>query len=346
MFAYIFMLILSLLTLLKGRYAQVFYWLASTYVLLLAGFRYGVGTDYYSYERMYTEGRVWFSEPGLVYIMDFMKFLGIPVQIFFLVIAFLIQYLIYKAIKHYSDTREVYYMAVFFYISLYYFNTSLNTIRQFIAMGLFLINVNNIINKKFIKYNLMFIVTIMFHKSAIFFYPMYFLHNLVTRYINTNTKRVTLLVISFSLMFVRFDELIIKIISKVFGNQYSYYTEWASSQYLEYSLSWKMAVLLIVKLLLSIWLVSNKEKFIHLKKHEVIFGIYYISLILTFPLYPMLIFRRLLFYISITEIIIFALFIQKNPKAKIVFILFALSYYFANLLLGYSTPLPYEIRLW
>lgn len=348
MLVYIFLLILSLLTLTKNKSKRVFYCLLLIYMLLIAGFRYEVGTDYWRYELAYTEDFFWFPEVGLKIIVNLLKDLNISVQGYFFILALFIQMLIIKSIKKYSPGEEVFYLALFFFISLYYFNHSMNLIRQFIALGVFMLNIENIIHRRFFKYNIYFGLMFLIHQSSVLLYPFYFIPFIFLKIINNRISRNIILFISFVLMFVKFDTFIIDILAE-YGRYYSYYAVWGAENYLDYDLSWQMALVMIAKLVLSFWIINNKEKFVNNRQHEVLFCIYFIGVILTFPLYPMLIFRRLLYPINIVEIIVYSLFIQQRQDrlalTKIIFIVYSIIFYFAHLLSGFSSPLPYDIRL-
>ncbi|MRG85071.1 EpsG family protein [Salinibacillus xinjiangensis] len=368
MFIYVFLLLFSLFVILAYRYEYLirdlglqglkwsqksisffhknknrFYYILLVYMALIASVRYYVGTDYWKYEEGYINNDFWFPEVGLKVVANIFHFFNLDVQLFFLAIAISIQLLIVKSLREYSENnREILVYALFFFITFYYFNHSMNIIRQYIAIGILFLNFNNIVEKKFIKYNIYFVFMLLFHQSSIILYPVYFIPRLFKKVINNRSYRNIALLLSFGLMFVRFDELITSILLK-FGGRFSYYAKWGAEKYLEYDLSWKMLIVLIVKLIITLWIVNNKEKFIKTKKQEVLFTIYFFGMVLTFILYPMLIFRRLLMYINIVEIVIYALFIQKQSKhGKMILISWALMYYFAHLLSGFSDPLPYQ----
>jgi hypothetical protein len=349
-FYYILLLLFLLATVFIKKYSLVYYYLSLLMLLLLAGFRYNVGTDYWRYEEAYVGGEAWFPEVGLKLIIYLLKSVNIDVQIYFFVLALFIQLLFLKGFKNFSvnqntfNYKEVLYYLIFFYVTLYYFNHSMNLIRQFIAMGLFLINIKYIVNKKFLKYNIIFFLMFIFHQTSLFLYPLYFLKGILYKIFNHSKKTVILLILSFLLMFVKFDKVIIDLIM-MFGGRYSYYAIWASDKYLKYELSPEVMVLLFVKLMLTVWMVINRRKFINNRYSRVVYGIFIVGALLTYPLYPMLIFRRLLFYINITEIFIFTLFALKDREARIILIIYSISLFFVNLIYGFSNPLPVNFRL-
>lgn len=340
------MLVFSLLTLIKSKYNRGFYYLLWIIMLLIAGLRYNVGTDYKNYERSFLNFEFWFSDTAFIWITKVIKYLGFSVQGYFFVIALLIQVLIFKSLKKYTTDFRTFLLSVFFFITLYYFNNSMNTLRQFIAIGIFLLNIENIINRKFLRYNMLFIIMFLFHTSSIIFYPLYFLYKSLNPFIRNAKYMNIILIVSFLLMFVKFDKVIEGLILK-YGESfnYTYYATWGADSYLKYDLSWQLLVVLITKFILSLWIVNNKQKFIYNKRDEVLFSIFFIGLVLTFPLYPMLIFRRLLFYINIIEVIIYAMFAKEKSINFYVFVIYSIIFYIVNLLAGFATPLPYTIRI-
>ncbi|MFD9624838.1 EpsG family protein, partial [Peribacillus muralis] len=144
---YAFLICYSLLSITIKKYGIVFYYLLLIGLLLVAGFRYDVGTDYLSYENSFLYGQYWYPEIGFRLLIDFFKGLGLTPQMIFFMLALLIQLLIIKGIKVNCGNSQLVYWCLFFYITLYYFNHSLNIIRQFIAIGVFLINIRNIVDK-------------------------------------------------------------------------------------------------------------------------------------------------------------------------------------------------------
>lgn len=69
---------------------------------------------------------------------------------------------------------NVYLSVILFYTIFIYFDSH-NVTRQCIAVAITLVASNYIIEQKFIKYCLIMICAVLFHSSAIFFFPMYFL---------------------------------------------------------------------------------------------------------------------------------------------------------------------------
>jgi len=341
---YIFLLFMSLLTLINNKINRGFYYLLWILMLLIAGFRYMVGTDYANYEAAFVSSLFWYSDLGFTYFTKLMQFLNLSPQAYFFTIALLIQVIIFFSLRKLTDTKSIFYISIFFYITLYYFNNSMNTLRQFIAIGIFIYNINNIINKRFISYTLLSGLMFLFHSSSIIFYPLYFIINFLVKLTKNKNLMYVLLMISFLLMFVRFDTIITNIIVGLKIEAYQYYVTWGAQSYLQYELSWKLFVVLLIKLILSYWIIKEKDSLINNKKDEKLFAIFFFGLLLTFPLYPMLIFRRLLFYINIIEVIIYANFVKTTKMRIFIFILYAVIFYFINLLSGFATPLPFKLR--
>ncbi|WP_319204524.1 EpsG family protein [uncultured Ilyobacter sp.] len=335
---YIIALGLSAISLIEiNRLKNGFYILLFTYLILIAGFRYNVGTDFWRYESAYLKEYIWFPELGLKYLISGLRYLSVPTQGFFLMTAFIIQYLIFRFLKKNS---RYFYWSVFLYITFYYYNHSLNLIRQFIAMAIFLYAIECILEKKFFKYNIFMFLVSLFHQSALVFYPIYFLSKLKIK----RRIKMYILTLSFLLMFVKFDKIVIEILKKI-GGRFAYYATWGVEKYLKYDLSWEIVSVLFLKFLMIFWLTKNLRDSILNKNEKTLYNIYFLTSCISFVLYPMLIFRRLLFYTNILEIIILPLFYNGSVKKRVVLISYALFYYFAHLLSGFSNPLPYILNV-
>ncbi|MBQ7453030.1 MAG: EpsG family protein, partial [Clostridia bacterium] len=85
-------------------------------------------------------------------------------------------YFIYK----YSPDPIV---SLFLFVALGFFGNTLNAVRQYLALAVFLWGVKYVIHGDFAKYLLCCLVAIMFHSSAFFLLPLYFL-----RYVKPNWK--------------------------------------------------------------------------------------------------------------------------------------------------------------
>lgn len=163
-----------------------------TFFLLwgLAAFRYNVGTDYKVYSLVHFP-RVLAGESGvweplstlLVYIGNFIYgYVGIFALIHLIILSFLLV-AIYDSSENITFSMSLLFLTGFF-------NISLNLMRQSIVIAIFLFSIQYIFKRDFKKYLLFMIIAFLFHKTAVFYFPMYFLYNL-----KFNTKRLCFIAI-------------------------------------------------------------------------------------------------------------------------------------------------------
>lgn len=149
---------------------------------ILAGFRYGVGVDYFNYNHMYQMyADLSFSEylnssaraEFAVYIMSKIASLFNSSRLFFALFAFVIYAPVAKMIIQREDKKDTFFLALFFLMSS--FSTGLNIMRQVAAASILLYSMKYVFDRKLKKFVLMVIIASMFHISAIIILPLYFM---------------------------------------------------------------------------------------------------------------------------------------------------------------------------
>ena len=132
------------------------------------GFRYDVGVDYPNYEKIFNGVEYYETrELGFEYFVTFLNYIDAEPQLMFLILAILIQVLVYKIIKYYSMNFWLS-IVVFMLIPPFFLNT-FNGTRQFIAIAIFLYSLRYIEKKEYFKYfTCIFIGAFFFHESIIF----------------------------------------------------------------------------------------------------------------------------------------------------------------------------------
>lgn len=149
--------------------SMVAFVLALSSVIFIAGFRVNVGTDYMNYVYMFemSEHQVLTSSMvnvGFYLTNKILNYLiGNPQSIF--VFSAIVTYLfLFLAIRR--ETR-LYEMGVFLFFALYEFYTSMNIMRQWIAIAIVWYGMRYIEEKKYWKYIALLIVATSFHPTAI-----------------------------------------------------------------------------------------------------------------------------------------------------------------------------------
>lgn len=172
MLFYLFLLLLSLLNIkAKNRYLLFLLFLSA---LFFSCFRVGIGTDFYSY---YDIQKGVYSSWSYVYFEDFHKiffYIGMITRydyMYFLLSSCFIFLFLYLIMR---DNKQYQYLIFFFFLGSGFYFYSLNGIRQFMAIIVFLYSIKYInVNNK--RYYLWIFFACMIHKSAIilFILPFY-----------------------------------------------------------------------------------------------------------------------------------------------------------------------------
>lgn len=172
----------------KYKYSDIIFYLTMTFMLLFIGLRYQVGHDWDMYFQIHkidtwhlTNGD--FIEPTFTLISKFTKLLSnndiVSFQILIFIYA-LISIIAYGyIIKKYSSNRM---LSIFILFPMYMLNTNFGQIRYGIALALFIISIEFIINRDLKKYLMVVLIATLFHFTAIVAIPLYFLINLNISY--------------------------------------------------------------------------------------------------------------------------------------------------------------------
>jgi len=144
-------------------------------ISIIVGYRYNVGVDWDGYRIAFLDsGSLTFQENsfefGYFIINKTMNLLGFSYQQLFFLINFITWYFIYKSIPN----RLLFYFIFFLFCTEFFF-WSMNGIRQFTVISIFLFSIKYIVNRNLIKYLLMLSAASLFHKTALFLFPLYFI---------------------------------------------------------------------------------------------------------------------------------------------------------------------------
>jgi len=155
--------------------------------IIIGGLRYNVGTDYPTYVAVYDQ----LSQLSLAQYLS-LPSLDIEIGFYFLIklsnlimgnyiplllfSSFLTVFFFYLGLKRYNTKHTA---LVYFLFLTVVFPFSLNGIRQGIAISLCFLAFSFIIEHKPKKYILWIVVASLFHKSALFLLPFYFINKLI-----------------------------------------------------------------------------------------------------------------------------------------------------------------------
>ena len=144
-------------------------------LLLISVFRYGVGSDYFEYERLFNEINATDTnryEFLFSLLNRFIYKLGMPFHGFIVIAALIFVILVILAIHRDSPYIA---LSIFLLFSMSFFFQSLNIVRQMVGCAICLYSIKYIEEKKIIKYVTCMVLAFGFHSTSIIFIPVYFL---------------------------------------------------------------------------------------------------------------------------------------------------------------------------
>lgn len=150
---------------------------------LVSGFRYQVGTDFSTYEGLFSYfyqldfkeiSRISFSDKGFVLLSWIVgKFNNSPQAMFF-ASSLIITLLIVFTLKEYADPFE---LALYLYITTFSYYSSFNGLRQCLAATIIFAGFSFLIQRKWKQYFIIVLIASSFHLSALIMIPFYFFAN-------------------------------------------------------------------------------------------------------------------------------------------------------------------------
>ena len=170
------------------------------YLILYAGFRFFVGTDYWAYYDSYN-GLVagsfynWHYEWGFWTLTKIISFFKVNYVWYFSIISSIIVVLIADTIRKRSPYPI---FSITLFVLFYFFYSSFNTPRQFIAIAIIVSGSILILENCFWKYAICVGIATLFHTSAIIFIGLYFIGKIK---INSKTKIAMIAFAVFMLFF-------------------------------------------------------------------------------------------------------------------------------------------------
>lgn len=171
---------------------------------LFSGLRYQIGTDYLNYKYVFDNLRmddIALLEYGNYILMYLVQLIDGPFQLYILVTSFIICYSFFKFVKLFSRDKSIS-LFIFLFFGLF-FLSSLNFIRQFLAISFFILALCSILEKKIIKTIFFIIFSILFHTSALVTLPIFLFYKLKINYkhvIVTICISIFILSISYTLL--------------------------------------------------------------------------------------------------------------------------------------------------
>lgn len=212
---------------------------------------------------------------------------------------------IYSFIKDHATNKS---LALFFFITLGFFQFAMSGIRQTIAISIILLGINCIRQRKLLKYTIVVLLAMQFHKSALFALPLYFAANL-----EVNRKNVTRILAACVVLFFAGERVLIETAELT---KYNYGIEQADNG----------SIFFIIILLITALGVAKRFELLKNKtSNRLVLNANYISLTLwTIRLVSRTAERVTLYYMSYTYVVL-EQYLSTRKNNKVLYIIIAMA---------------------
>lgn len=194
----------------KKKSYNVWYNIMMVWFICISGFAYNIGSDTVIYMNEY-DNAIWDNihnlndlfynnerrQPGWIILETICHSISSNFLFFKLIIALFGNWAIFRFIKKHSEYK---FISILLYGFILYLHLNFNALRQILAVGLFLIGYDYLIERKLFKYYILVIFAYLFHSSAIIctLFPLFLL-------IKVNRKSLIMIgCITISLSFLAF----------------------------------------------------------------------------------------------------------------------------------------------
>jgi len=189
---------------------------AIIFLVAASALRYGFGVDYYVYFDAFTrmENGIMTDqfEWGYKFLNVIIAKLGMPFHFLLFIIAGFNLVLVYKAIE--DNVNKYKWLSIFFFLVYFdMFFYSLAAIRQSVVLSIVLYTFKHIVHKNFKKYVCWMLFGSLFHNSALFMIPVYFLYQYLRKQNFWLTTIVMVVITVLYIVLVKFIYLIQPFIS-------------------------------------------------------------------------------------------------------------------------------------
>lgn len=179
----------------KATADNIFLTISFLILFIVSGFRKNVGVDFRNYEaifRQHTNNNFFDysyvdKDYGYALLNKIIALFTNNTQWVFIVVSFITIILFIIFIKRYSTNML---LSVYLLITFNFYFDAMNIQRQFIAIAICTLSIKYIINEDFKRFCLVILFAILIHKSALIFFPMYFISK-----INLNVKKICIYIV-------------------------------------------------------------------------------------------------------------------------------------------------------
>ena len=247
---------------LSDGFLRIFEILAILPLVLIAGLRVNVGTDYISYETAYRQPDLWSSHfnEGFMALIYALRVISANPRLFFLATSAVVYGLYVHVALEESEIPA--FTVLFFVISEDYF-VSMNVISQFVAISVIWLATAALRKNKW-KHSLFWcLLAATVHRSALFFLGLLFLYKLPL-----SIKKISLLIMTLCIVAILERKHLV-----AFLTEYSSYGDYFSSKYAGSQLSVALPMLLIYVVIFFVVMLLADQKILDEKPRCRIFMI-------------------------------------------------------------------------
>lgn len=326
----------------QNRYVKIALQILSFAPLfIVSAVRYNVGTDF---PETYTKRFLWRAnqgadisaafEIGFVKIIDFILLFSKNPQWLFAVCSLIFVGLTFIAV--YQQSNNPTYSILLLVIGCHYF-ISLNLMRNFVAISIFIYAFKYIKERKLIKYSIFMLLASSIHMSMLIFFPLYFLYNERKCGVKTTAILSIGTIVLLPILKISFQYII----------QYTDYGIYYETQ--QYSSAIFLTSLFIINLMLLIMFLKNYKENQEDKLYNFYIKIELISFLITILSLILPMARRLILGFNFVQILSIPYILGKEKNAKVRLVLNALIiaiftfYTYREIaILGSHEVLPYQ----
>lgn len=274
----------------------------------ILAFRYGIGYDYLNiYDKIFkviVNGGSSNWEIGITYLIKIIGNFSKDSFYFFFISALATSVFSYKGILKNSEKPS---LSLLLFIICGLYMDSMNAVRQYIAISIFIYAITFIFEKNFKNYLIWIIIASLFHSSVLIMIPVYFFCKS-----RLTLKKRTIIFLALILLLPFVNQLFIGIISKT---KYSYYL---TSAYGTANPTYSELIVSSILFVISSFLYKkgkNNEKF------NVYYNLTFLFLIVAILSFKVLLAYRIIMYFKISTIFMVPTIINtiENKKNKLVF---------------------------
>lgn len=358
MFAYIVIILISTLLVYISEYEKderirkVFKYIAILFPAIMAGIRYGIGTDYFGvYEPLYneiasgiTKDRMRSFEIGYVLINRIVIFFDGSFNLVMFICALITMYFTYKGLEYYKDKISITFG--FFLFMLFFYQKSFNIVRQVMSVAILFYAFKYLKDKdktSLIKYFALVILAGLFQRTVFIMLAIP-----IIKFIYENKKYNAIRITSFIvlLLIILNFETIGQIMAST-GNEtlvyYSYYFLQKGAGGISIAYFLRVLPTILPYFLLSKKIKEDKEIFL-------IYNMFIIGAILTLLGYLTTTFgERLALYFTVFQIVLIPYYIKisqaRANKVALLFLLIVASigtWYYDYIYMGREETIPYK----